>query len=1044
MSRSASNPWRQVLLATTCAVGIGSLPTPLAAGGVSGFSGQGGTLSRPDAQTTVIHQTAQKAIFTFSSFDIAAGTSVIFQQPNSSAVALNRVTGGGASQLFGSLSANGKVWIINPNGVIFGPSAEINVGSFLATTADIADGDFLAGTYNFSIASTNPAAGIVNQGSIHAAPGGSVVLAAPRVDNQGLIVADAGTVVLAGGKSFAVDFNGDRLLRFEVTAAVDRTPLDEEGNAVSALVANEGRIEAAGGKVLLTARAAKNVVDNVINTSGIIEATTAHLVNGEIVLDGGDAGAVQVSGTLDASGKGASETGGAVKVVGEAVVLAATAKLDVSGDSGGGTAEVGGQAHGAGKRNAQVTLVAGGALIDADALSQGNGGQIVVWSQNFTEVDGTLSARGGALSGNGGSIETSSKGQLGIAAGASISTAAAHGQAGQWLLDPFDVTIASSAVNVSQTAGSITPTASGAVVDASVLDAALNAGTSIAVLTDSTPGGEAGNITVSTAITMTASPGPTPTLTLKAAGNVFVDAPITTSGGTLAVVLGSGALGPTGSINLAADIVANSVTLNANGPIGQTAGIINTLGGSLTASSFAGANLPGANLIGSIASFTNSGSGDVLIGNAQALSVNGPINAGPGSLILSVSQGALTVTGTLTAQTGFNFITDQISVGGSIVGPGPVQVSAATPGTTIDLAGGTVSPGTMVLDTTTLAALTGGSPAALAIAGTGPINVVNPVTIDVPLTLIGSDVALGGLAKTVGPLFVGATGSVTGAVTLGSGTGTLSIASSSTNISGTVNGLSGAAAAADIVEQPTSPATGPFLVNGVAFANAPSTAVVAPLVPANLIPIPPPPTPQPSVAALPSMDPLAPAALAPPETSAATSAQSQQAPASASAGDAQAGSSAPPPSQAADPQAAPSGSPAQLADASATAPSGASAGPSSSAPGTAAAPPAATAALLVAAAPVTMFNPIAPPLAQPVADPAAGDGGSTSGDALAKALAQPLRTKPASKAEGKEPAATKVVIRGLVSGLRSPSGGSLPRGTTSSGDYSIWGNDARW
>ena len=136
--------------------------------------------------------------------------------------------------------------------------------------------------------------------------------------------------------------------------------------------------------MLLTARAAKGIVDNVINTSGIVEASSARLVNGEIVLDGGADGGVQVSGTLDASGSGAGESGGTVKVTGGTVSLAATARVDVSGDAGGGTALIGGQAHGAGRKHAKTTLVAGGAMITADALTQGNGGTVVVWSEQFT------------------------------------------------------------------------------------------------------------------------------------------------------------------------------------------------------------------------------------------------------------------------------------------------------------------------------------------------------------------------------------------------------------------------------------------------------------------------------------------------------------------------------------------------------------------------------------------------------------------------------------------------------------------------------------
>ena len=497
---------RHFLLASTCLVASGGFT--VATAGVTGFSGQGGTISQPNPRTTIIHQTADKAIFNVASFDIGRGESITFQQPNAGSIALTRVQGGAASQIDGALTANGRVWIVNPFGVIFGVNAVVNVGGLLATTADIRDADFLGGAFKFGIASPQPNAAIVNRGAITAS-GGEVVLAGARVDNQGMIVAEAGTVVLAGGKTFAVDFAGDKLLRFAVTAPVTQAPLDESGAPAEALIGNSGTILADGGKVIMTARAAKGVVDNVINTTGIIEAKTASLVNGEIVLDGGTAGTVQVAGTLDASGKNAGETGGKVKILGETVSLAGTARVDVSGAAGGGVAEIGGKAHGAGPRHAETTLIAGGALVDADALTRGNGGTIVVWSEGFTSVAGTLTARGGARGGNGGFIETSSHGALGIASGASVLTSARFGQAGQWLLDPFDVNIGNAQVNVSGATGTIFPTASGATVDAAVLDAALNAGSNIKVQSTGT-GPEAGNINCQRADYDDRSAGPGP------------------------------------------------------------------------------------------------------------------------------------------------------------------------------------------------------------------------------------------------------------------------------------------------------------------------------------------------------------------------------------------------------------------------------------------------------------------------------------------------------------------------------------------------------
>src|SRR5215470_5757677 len=400
MRHQTSCGFRDILLTTTALVAAlscgGKGASAGSSSGLSGFQVQAGsaTLSTPSSTKSVITQTTNKAILTWSAFGIPAGSTVQFIQPGASSIALNRVTGGNVSTIMGHLIANGQVWIVNPAGVFFGPGAQVDVAGLMATTSDIQNGDFLSGNYQFGIGSSNPNAGIVNQGTIRVSSGGSVVLSGAAVTNQGLIEAQLGSVVLAGAKTFTVDFQGDKLLSFQVTGAVDQRPANAD-----ALVSNSGTVTASGGTVLLTARAAKNVIDNVINSTGIVEATSAKAVNGEIILDGGDTGLVTVSGALDASGKSAGETGGTVKVLGNQVNLAAGANIDVSGDAGGGTALIGGNFHGAGpEANASVTVISANAAINADAISIGNGGNVAVWSEQYTDSFGTITARGGSLS----------------------------------------------------------------------------------------------------------------------------------------------------------------------------------------------------------------------------------------------------------------------------------------------------------------------------------------------------------------------------------------------------------------------------------------------------------------------------------------------------------------------------------------------------------------------------------------------------------------------------------------------------------------------
>ena len=190
--------------------------------------------------------------------------------------------------------------------------------------------------------------------------------------------------------------------------------------------------------MLLTASAAKGVIDNVINMSGVVRARSAGVRNGEIVLHGGDAGAVQVSGVLDAGGRGSGEVGGSVSVLGDKVSLVPGARVDVSGDVGGGAVLVGGDFKGQGPAmNASQTIIARGAAIEADALSRGNGGKVIVWAKGLTNYEGVISAKGGAVSGNGGFVEVSGKERLSFDGEAT----AAAGMPGSLLLDPLNLVV---------------------------------------------------------------------------------------------------------------------------------------------------------------------------------------------------------------------------------------------------------------------------------------------------------------------------------------------------------------------------------------------------------------------------------------------------------------------------------------------------------------------------------------------------------------------------------------------------------------------------
>ena len=418
---------------------------PVFAAGPSGGMVSAGAVSitQSSAQTT-IKQTTDKAVINWADFSIGGGSTVRFMQPSASSIALNRVTGSRASVIQGSLQANGQVWVLNPNGVLIAPSGQVAAGSFLATTRSLTDQQFMAGNYAFTDGGV-AGASVINQGSLIVAEGGYAVLAGEAVRNEGYIEASLGQVVLGGAKAFTLDLSGDNTLAFVVTAPVDVTPTD--GKAV---VDNSGSIQAAGGRVLMTARAASQVVGQVINTGGVVAATSAQLVNGKIVLDGGT-GSVSVAGDLNASGKGAGQTGGAIDVNAQKIQVKATAKLDVSGDAGGGKIAIGGGGPNTRTQSftpAESTTIAAGARLDASALTRGDGGEIVVFTSltnrlALTQVAGSLIARGGTQGGNGGFVETSGY-RLNVD-GIVVDASAPKGRRGLWLLDPADVEIGTSA-----------------------------------------------------------------------------------------------------------------------------------------------------------------------------------------------------------------------------------------------------------------------------------------------------------------------------------------------------------------------------------------------------------------------------------------------------------------------------------------------------------------------------------------------------------------------------------------------------------------------
>lgn len=503
------------------------------------------------ANNTIVNQSSQQAIIQWNSFNIGTSQKTQFIQPNASAIALNRINPAqGVSQIFGTLSSNGRIILVNGAGINFGPNARVDVASLIASTADISNANFLAGKLIFDIPSSDVGS-ITNSGYIHAADYGLVSLLGSNVTNNGYIQANLGSIVLGTGNKFTLGFNGDQLINFTVDAAASH----------GGIIVNNGALLSNGGQIFVTASAAQNVLDNVIDMNGVTQAKSVSQHNGIIILSGGS-GSVSVDGKLIASGKKKGSVGGTIEVLGQSITLGSKASLDASGDAGGGTILIGGNEHGLGpEQDAKFTTLDAGSLLNASAISTGHGGKIIVWSDDSTQFSGNILAEGGALSGNGGFAEVSGHDLLSFAGDVNLS--APHGSTGTLLLDPENLLI--------QTNGPSTATLAGNTYTSNVNTSILtvtdlqNALSNASILLQTGSGGtQAGDITVANNVTWSNGN----TLTLSAFHSINLNANITnSSGGSLTLQANNTGTG-SGTITFGGGIVnmtgGGAVTLYYN------------------------------------------------------------------------------------------------------------------------------------------------------------------------------------------------------------------------------------------------------------------------------------------------------------------------------------------------------------------------------------------------------------------------------------------------------------------------------------------------
>lgn len=411
------------------------------------------SFNQPNSHTLNITN-SPGSVINWQSFNIRSNETTRFIQQSAASTVLNRVTGAQVSRLNGNLNSNGRVFLINGNGIIVGAGATIDTAGLVMSTLDISNEDFVAGNFNFS--GDEDAGQITNRGYIKTAPGGEIILLAPRivnesidgVENSGLIETEGGELILAAGYAITITSLDDPDISFDVEST--------RGEVV-----NLGQLIARGGSAEILARTIRHSGE--INADAIevdehgqirlvaserIDASRESVISAKGVGDGGtitiEAVATEDSsvskavmrGTIVADGE---NNGGRIEVLGEHVRLH-DAVVTANGASGGGDIRIGGEIQGgAGLPAADTVTVKGNTRISADATIDGDGGRVAVWSEQKTKFLSYASARGGNEGGNGGFVEVSGKRELVLQG--SLDVGALAGDSGSILLDPENIFI---------------------------------------------------------------------------------------------------------------------------------------------------------------------------------------------------------------------------------------------------------------------------------------------------------------------------------------------------------------------------------------------------------------------------------------------------------------------------------------------------------------------------------------------------------------------------------------------------------------------------
>ncbi|WP_296825081.1 filamentous hemagglutinin N-terminal domain-containing protein [uncultured Megasphaera sp.] len=599
------NQWKHRLTGMVLlAMALGGSVQAMPSGGTI-RSGNGSIVEQ--GQTMTVQQNSNRMAIDWTQFNIAKNETVRYTQPDKNAVALNRVTGGQQSLIEGNLNANGHVFLVNPNGVVFGKNASVDVGGLVASTARLADDTMnhfgsSQDSLNLAVDNENNAA-VINEGIIKA-QGGLVALHASNVENSGTITDDGGTVALTAAKNLNLSSDADGKLNFTV-----------DGTLARAQSLNSGTLKADGGYVVMTAKSAGDVLSTVVNNSGTIEAKTLRKnEKGQILLDGGDNGQVEVSGTLDASGTEEGQDAGSIKAIGQKTIVHDGTQLLARGNVNGGTIETSGD-----------VLNLGNSLnIDAKGIT-GKAGEWLLDPLDVIIADNDPTTTS--------NYENSEK-----------KTAAdsdfTNGSASIGYNDPDATTANASSVNSAVTW-----------ISTDMVEKMLNAGTNVTIQAAATNG--SANIIVKNDIDKTA--GDDATFTLDAMRNITVNGNITSTAGKLNVVLNADSNGDQiGAVIINANINTNGgdFTSASGGTVKYTSDSANTKGygkGTLTGKADPAGHTVGTYFGHVDSSGTADGAKDdrLIKTSGGKITLNGEIAIGlnGGTLTLDSGGGAVTATG---------------------------------------------------------------------------------------------------------------------------------------------------------------------------------------------------------------------------------------------------------------------------------------------------------------------------------------------------------------------------------------------------------------